>query len=676
MEENKNKRKKTVSQREDKLLKELDSHYQKWSEDNDQRRTRKNGWIDITRAYWGELPKDWPFISRTTDPRIRTSVIEKDARLLNKKPKGRVVPRGETSDMIKAEIQNMILSKQWDNADHGGSMQEKLVISSQDTRLYSTKFAYVPWIEEKDQDGNFKFVGNEMIPWDIRDCGMDFNASHIRDAKWFQHRKWMFVEDMENENKASGKTIWKNLGFVKSQLANDAQITSDKRDNERVSTVRSIQGLTDRVGDDEAYPVLLVITEYREDRWISFVPRFNTVVRNIKNPFKHGKIPVAQLRYYPIQDDALGESEVESVLSLWKGIQATVCGFLDEMILKMRPPLKIIENKVRLETLEYGPEAQWLMDTPDAVTEMRSNGEAQRWFQTSYSALVSAFNTAMGDMSQGVSNIEAFSGEKTATEVKQSAKQQNARDQRNQNEMSDFITDIMRMWISNNRQFLFSNEDKEWLTYKLVGAEAYEKFKKMKLADMELSDEGMVLVQDVMKQTNYKMSDRELADIVEAASIPSNPMVENPDEKNIDKLRVRPKLEINEDQDTADIYVTPIDFDGDYDFILDVKSMEMGSGFEYIQSRQQAIQMMTDPSIQGMLQLEGWKPKVKDLIVSILNEGGLNDSQKYFERAEDPAVQEGAAQAGGATANQQAGGVPNVPAPPSNSSLEQQMART
>jgi len=153
-------------------------------------------------------------------------------------------------------------------------------------------------------------------------------------------------------------------------------------------------------------------------------------------------------------------------------------------------------------------------------------------------------------------------------------------------------------------------------------------------------------------------------------------MVENPDEKNIDKLRVRPKLEINEDQDTADIYVTPIDFDGDYDFILDVKSMEMGSGFEYIQSRQQAIQMMTDPSIQGMLQLEGWKPKVKDLIVSILNEGGLNDSQKYFERAEDPAVQEGATQAGGATANQQAGGVPNVPAPPSNSSLEQQMART
>ena len=32
----------------------------------------------------------------------------------------------------------------------------------------------------------------------------------------------------------------------------------------------------------------------------------------------------------------------------------------------MRPPLKVVEGRVRLETLEYGPEAQWMVDDPDA----------------------------------------------------------------------------------------------------------------------------------------------------------------------------------------------------------------------------------------------------------------------------------------------------------------------
>jgi len=267
----------------DKYL-ELISHYSKWTEDNDQRRTRKYGWNDITDSYWGKLPAKWPFTSKVVDPRIRTSVIEKDARLLNKKPKGKVIPRDSSADIIKAEVQNALLSFQWDKANLGGSMQEKLLISSQDTRLYASKFALVPWIDKKDEDGNVKFCGNEFIPLDIRDCGMDWAADHIRNAKWFQHRAWRFVEDLEKENKDQGETIWKNLRKIKGDLRDRNNKKSDRKDIEYSSRVLEIKGLTERVGTDTAFPMIEVVTEYREDRWISFAPQHGVILRDIPNP--------------------------------------------------------------------------------------------------------------------------------------------------------------------------------------------------------------------------------------------------------------------------------------------------------------------------------------------------------------------------------------------------------
>ena len=653
--------KKTDFSKKEKQINILMSHFRMWDEDNEIRRTRKGGWDDITRAYWGQLPTQWPYISRITDPRIRTSVLEKDSRLLNKKPKGKVLPRSGGANVIKSAVQNAVLSLQWDNATYGGTMQEKLIISSQDTRLYSSKFAFVYWREAINEKGEKTFSGNEMKPLDIRDCGMDPKATHIRDAKWFQHRDWMFVEDMEEENKIAGKTVWKNLRKIKTSMNADAAKTSDRRDNTRDSQVKSIQGLTDRVGEDKAYQVVEVITEYTNGKWESFSPKYKEMLRDDKNPFKHGMIPISQLRYYPIQDDPLGESEVEPLLPLWRAIQATICGYLDEMILKMRPPLKIVENSVRIETIERGPDAQWLMDDPDAVTEMRGNGEAQRWFETTYAALVSAFNTAMGDLSQNVSNVAQFSSEKTATEIKATTKQQNARDQRNQNELNDFIRDIVLMWIANNRQFYFSDKKKKHDIIKLVGVDQYEEFMKMGLADEELPEESMQMIKGILDNSDNEIGESELANMTQAAMIPTHPFVENPNETDVSKLKVHSKLDVNDKTGEADLYVEPMDFDGDYDFIVDVKSMEMGAEQEFIESRQQALAMIKDPAILQLLQMEGYKPKVRDLLVSVLNEGGLNDSQKYFERAEVNPVEGQAGQAGGVQPPQQVGGLPGTP---------------
>ena len=198
------------------ILTEVNTHYQAWTKDNEIRTTRKNGWNDITDAYYGKLPDDWPFTSRTVDPCIRTTIIEKNARLVNGKLRGRLVPR-ESGDVISASINNSVLDFQWDNANEGGSMSTKIGICDLDTRLYGSKYALVKWKYECDADGKVTFDGNEMTPLDLRDCGMDFAATHVRDAKWFQVRTWDYLEDLENQSDVSGEPLFENLDAIKSK---------------------------------------------------------------------------------------------------------------------------------------------------------------------------------------------------------------------------------------------------------------------------------------------------------------------------------------------------------------------------------------------------------------------------------------------------------------------------
>jgi hypothetical protein len=652
-------------------VKEVDQHNEMWTQDNDKRINRKGGWNDVTDAYYGKLPDDWPYITKIVDPRIRTSLIEKNARLINNKLRGRLVPR-EGSDILGAKINNSLLDFQWENANDGGSMLTKMSICDMDARLYQSKFALVKWKCEYNDDGSIKFEGNEMYPLDIRDCGMDPSAMHIKGAKWFQYRTWEHIEDLESQSDTGGKPLYDYLGTIKSYLkeqmgANSAQ----RRKDSYVRRVPQLRGLEDRVGEDMAFPVIEIVHELREDRWIDYFADLKLIIRDIPNPYKHGKIPVAQLRYYPLQDDPLGESEVEPVIPIWKAIQATVCGYMDEVILKMRPPLKIIQNAVTIETIVYGPEAQWLVTRPDAITEMQSNGEAIRYFETTYSALISAFNVAMGDMSQGTSSVTPFEGDKTATEVKASLKQQNVRDQKNQNDLAEFIKDIMLMWLSNNKQFLFTNPEKQEYILRVIGNENFEYFKRAGLDGMTLEPEVARMIGDIVEQ-KPEMTDVELGELIETGKTPKHPVYENPEEKEPSKIKYKPKMRMSDMGDSAELSITPDDLEGTYDYIADVKSMSAGATQELMESRMKAMDLLlNNANVIQLLAQEGYKTNVKELITDTFEDQGLRDADRYFEKIETQALPP---TAGGPQPNMPQPGLPALPQANPAGGLPEQMA--
>jgi hypothetical protein len=447
----------------------------------------------------------------------------------------------------------------------------------------------------------------------------------------------------------------------------------------------------DRTGEDKAFPVVERVREFRKDRWICFFPKYNVIGYDIKNPYDHGQIPVIQLRYYPLGDDPIGESEVEPVIPLWRAICATLCGYLDNMNIHMRPPLKVLPG-ANVETIIWGAEAQWQMTKVDDVTEMQSNGEAMRYFQTTYSALVSAFNTAMGDMSQGVSNIDLTKPDKTATEIKHSERQQNVRDQSNQMYLGEAISDMMMMWLVNNKQFLFLDSKKQDYILRIVGTDLFEYFKRAGLDEMTVTPENMQMVGDIIQGQEGNISDADMQQLYESAKTPKFPVFKNPKEKDPSKLEYKTKLHMNDMGDGGELSLLPEDLDGTYDYIPSVVSMQSGASDVLMEAQAKAIVMLKDPTMLQLLAAQGVKPMIKELLIDNFNGSGLPDAEKYFETINQQPAGQGMIPLGGGQ-NGQVGptqaqvsggngplnalpqqGVPNTPPAPLNAGQPTNMA--
>jgi len=671
MAEKKYKKRKTP-QSQTPILQEVQTHYADWTEDRDIRMTRENGWNDVLDAYFGRLPENWPYLSQVVDPVLRTTIVEKKARLTNSKLRGRLVPR-EGADITGARINNALLDFQWDNAKDGGSMNHKWGLMDQDTRLFASCFGLVTWkyCEYTDESGEEKvtFNGNEFKHLDVRNVGLT-HGDNVRNAKWVQVSEWRTLEELETENQMPGEPKYPGLSELKETLAEKSQ---DRRDGNYTSRIKSLKGLTDRLGSDEAFPVTEVVTEYRPDRWITFSPKHNILLRDIPNPYKHGKIPVVQLKYFSLSDDPIGESEVESVLPLWRGIQATINGFLDTMNIHMKPPLKILEGLARMETIQWGPEAQWIINQENAVTEHVGSGEPLRYFQTTYSALKSAFSTAMGDSSQGVGSVDPFNPDKTATEVNKQERQQNVRDQDNQNALSDALVDMMDMWLSNNQQFLFANPGMSEYVLKIIGEKDFAFFKQAGLDEMMLDHEATQTIADAILAQNGDVNDLQMQELMNAGYTPKYPVVENPEEKDYEKLKIKPKMKIDETGTEAELSMVPEDMNGTFNYIPDVKSMSAGADSEMQQARREATDLLfNNQNVITLLQQEGKKPNATEILTEIFESSGTRDASRFFSDIATGGVQQGSNQAAGTESPMAQPGSPTGATPPFDPS--QQMA--
>lgn len=659
----KQKQSKTEAQRE--LLTAVGHHYDVGFEVTEQRDTGRNAIGRISFKEADELfrswidENNWPYDALIFDPRVFTFIFEKTARLISNKPKGTVTPR-EGSDILKARLNNELLSYQWDMANRGGTMISKWAQMDMNTRKYGAAFALCPWRFETATKGDkVLFDGPDMQVLNNRNCAPDPTATAIEDCNWFQVRQYVTLQDLKNVNDASRgeKPVYENLAELERAVGSDDTVNSGGDNRVHfTSRDREIAGLTeDPYGQDPIYKTIEIVTEYRKDRWITFAYKHGILLRDIDNPYKNNQIPITMLRYYSVDDDLYGLSEIEPVKGIQKAINALLCQYIDEINQNLYSPIAIGPG-VKQHTLEWGKGARWMMNNP--ATDYRivqTNSNAAQYFNGTYSMLVAAMMTALGESSLGVSNVQPFQTEKTATEVKELTVQRNSRDQFNQIFLAEAIKRQYLLWHSMNQALLFSDDAAGHYVFRIVGRDTMKFMQESGLDANELPDESVMLMYQ-----NQEM----LGDDIGAEGLANQHMVPKfgVNIGNKKSPEIVPKLSVDSNGKGASIYLEPDDIMGQYDFYIDVESMAVNSDAQRKKAQETAVTMLTsNPNVSALLATENYKPKFKDLFVTWLEDLGIQGAERYFEEIPQ---EQAPAQAEAAGAKGPIGGRPGRPISP------------
>ena len=616
-------------------------HYDMSREDLETRYTDWNKKDELFRSHINE--KGWPYSAMVFDPRVFTAIYEKAARMLSNKPKGRLIPR-EGGDVLGAKINNSILDYQWDEAERidGEPMLSKWARMDMNCRKYGASFALAKWHFER-RDQKIWFDGPNFTPWNNRD--VLHNPSYSSIQKWIQLREWVTLGDLQRVNDAArSRPIYKNLDIIRDSLSKEARGGGDMRSSAWVSKNLAIKGLQDYRGRDEVFKVFEFVTEYRDDRWISFAPKYGVVLRDIPNPYVHGRIPVIQLKYYPIDEDFYGLSEIEPVEKLQKGLNALVNQYLDAINMSLYSPLKIRTASVQMHTLKFAPGAQWLMNDPSSdVLPYDAKPSGIPEFAQTYRFMVGAMQEALGETSAATSQMVPGAQERTATEIQELSLQRNVRDNFNQIFLAEALRDQMMLWYTMNQQFMFDDQHKQRVI-RIAGADAVSYFQEAGLSEQGIPPETIEMItspemEEVLTDPNFDMN--QMMQPLVPVSTPEGNM---------------PKMTIEEDGKTAEILIEASDIAGNYDYIPDVKSMANPEP-AVVNALTQMMLIAKDPASVQARAMDGKRIKLSEVEKDLFELLGLKNADKYYESAEQIRLEQPGA---GATAGGQTPPEPNL----------------
>jgi hypothetical protein len=611
-----------------KLFTELSQHFTMSREDLEQRVNRKNGFNDADKMFASYLDeKSWPYHSLLFDPRPYTVILEKSARLIGSKPKGRLVPR-EGGDTLGAVINNELLNYQWeDNSRLGDSMIMKWILMDQNVRKYGSSFMLCKWRYEK-RDGKTFYDGPDAQV--LLNRQVLTNPSYPFVKNWFQYMEYVTLAELEkiNDTARSEDAKYKNLDLLRESLRKDDKGKGDTRQSYIESKNKTMRGLSDYLGRDPAFKVVEIITEYRSDRWITFCPRHGVIIRDIPNPNVHGEIPIVHLKYYPLPDDLYGVSELEPVAKQIRALNAHLSAYSDTIALAGRPPIHVNPVNVRMHTLEWAPEAKWMMNNPNVdVQSMRIDTSVTNNFQAVYVTLVGSLLNALGEQSQGVSNINPTQDSQrvTATEIKDSAFTRNVRDNMNQIFLSEALKKQIMFWHSMNKQFLFKGVKGKQKIIRIVGKDAISFFERQGIGDIRpTAEEGMAIARGEMT-----------ADSIVPG--PRYPVSLGEDENGIPIEA--PKYIPDESGQGGNLIIEEGDMVGDYDYIPDVESMKAPSSEDIENKLTMVLNTITNPAVLQMLTAEGKKPKITDILIKMYEATGvIKDADALFESIPEPVM--------------------------------------
>ena len=608
------------TQSEQDLFMRVRSNYDRSRKDLDIRRKDFDKKDELFRTYIN--PKNWPYKAEVADPSVFTFITEKTSRLISNKLRGIVKPR-QAGDWLKAKINNELLDYQWDLATEGGSMIQKWALLDQNARKYGSGFGLCKWHWEREYGTTKELASNpefEVIP--NRDAL--YNPDHSEIRKWFQVRRWVTLDEMKNINDiAIAAPRYKNLDIL-AQSLKEEEVSGDRRDTAYISRNKSIKGLQDTLGASPYEKYVEIITQYTPTRIVRFSPKHGVILQDEVNPYR--EIPIVHLKYYVIDDDLYGLSEIEPIEKLQKVENALISQFLDTVNTDLYPPLLVRATGVQMHTLEFGPNKKWLMTDPSTdVQRFQTSTAAVSQFTSTISFIISRMQNAMGETSEGLSNINPLGGKRTATEIRDSAVQRLARDNFNQIFLAEAIKKQMLLWMKMNAKYVTKN-----MILQIMSNESLAFLKQNMLVPPQPGQIDPMTGQPAQPSPNGADMQGNFGQ-----GAPIYPVQQGKE--------VVPKFQMDQTGDMGILRVEPKDLDGLYDYIPDVESMSIQNNEQSKQKLTLLQEIIASPVMLQLLQMEGQKPKVAELLTEAMEDVGFRDAKRFFEQADQ---------------GQQAGGLP------------------
>lgn len=598
---------------EQELFMKVRSRYDRSRNDLETRISDFDSKDELFRTYIDEAK--WPYRAQVADPATFTFLIEKTSRLISNKLRGKVIPR-EGSDWLKAKIANELLNYDWDNATVGGSMIQKWALMDINTRKYGAAFGICKYRYEVPKGSSKPTADNpEFEVCTNRDVLVNPDHADIKD--WFMYRRYVTVEELEEVNElARSGPKYKNLDILKLSLKDKATETGDRRDVNYLSRNKAMKGLSDTLGEDRYSKYIELVTYYTPRKIVYFAPKHGVILREEDNSY--GEIPVVHLRYYMIDDDIYGLSEIEPIEKLQRVENALISQYLDTVNSDLYPPLLIRSNAVQMHTIEFGPNKKWIVNDPNSdIKRFDTSTAATSQFTSTVSFIISRMSNAVGETSQGISNTTPFNPDKTATEVRDQATQRLARDNFNQIFLAEALKKQMLFWLNMESRFLTKNK-----LIRVMGKESLAFFKKQMMASTPKTDivTGQPMF-DMMGQPQMEQSPYG----VDQDGVEDTPIF--PVEQGED---IVPKFQMDATGEVGEMIIEPKDLKGTFDYIPDVESMSIQRE-EDAKMKLQMLSMISNPAMVAQMAQEGVKPKLHDLLVEAFEDVGFKDADRFFE---------------------------------------------
>lgn len=377
------------------------------------------------------------------DPRLQTIVFERAARNTARDHIGYSRPVSD-DDAGKSLLMDLQLDFDYQHAKSQYSMPIKMRMAAVNSGIYGEQFALTPW--RVDSRRNCIGPDLELIP--IYNAYPQPGVT-LNDADWFGVRSVVTLEWL----KAQDKSVWKNIDKIVAEYEGDGG--DSLADNDKNKTSWMERELHPNRTGTKRFPMIVLYTEYRLDKWITLVlrnPKIKSsrtrVVRVVESPLD-GLLPIVSRTSLPVMGRAVGYGDVERLATLQKGLNSLDNLHLDWIKFAVHPPIQINPNAEGLvrSSIVNAPAARWFTGRPNIdIQPTQVNPIPGRLFADTYGFFVGAMNTAAGTTSTNEGDSVTSTLGKTPAAIEYQNQRQNARDAWDQKMHEDFIREIYLRW--------------------------------------------------------------------------------------------------------------------------------------------------------------------------------------------------------------------------------------